>query len=103
MSDQDDYSVPIHSSLNRPLLVMGGERQLVLMLGVVAGVFIVSLAQLWAAIVGIVIWVGGQYFLSRAAAYDTQLSKVGPRHLKYKRQYLSSATPFAPHREVDKK
>lgn len=102
MSDTDN-SVPIHASLNRPLLVMGGERQLVLMLGVIAGVFIVSLAQLWAAVVGIVIWVGGQYFLARAAAYDTQLSKVGPRHLKYKRQYLSGATPFAVNREVGQK
>ena len=82
------------------MLVMGGERQLVLMLGVVAGVFIISLAQLWAAILGIVIWVGGQYFLSRAADYDTQLSKVGPRHLKYKKQYLSGSTPFAGNREV---
>jgi len=101
--DNDDNSVPIHQSLNRPLLVMGGERQLVLMLGVVAGVFIISLAQLWAAIVGIVIWVGGQYFLTMAAEHDTQLSKVGPRHLKYKKQYLSSSTPFAPGREVEKK
>lgn len=82
------------------MLVMGGERQLVLMLGVVAGVFIISLAQLWAAILGIVIWVGGQYFLARAAAYDTQLSKTGPRHLKYKKQYLSSSTPFAGNRET---
>ncbi len=103
MNDTDDYSVPIHASLNRPMLMLGGERQLVLMLGVTAGVFIFSLAQLWAAIVGIVIWVSGQYFLSRAADYDTQLSKIGPRHLKYKRQYLSGATPFSPNREVEKK
>ena len=96
----EDISVPIHSSLNRPMLVMGGERQLVLMLGVVAGVFIISLAQVWAAIVGIVIWTGGQYLLARAAAYDVQLSKTGPRHLKYKKQYLSGATPFARSREL---
>ena len=100
MDDPNDNSVPIHASLNRPMLMMGGERQLVLMLGVVAGVFIISLAQLWAAILGIVIWVGGQYFLSRAADYDTQLSKVGPRHLKYKKQYLSGSTPFASNREI---
>ncbi len=103
MNDSDDNSVPIHSSLNRPLLVLGGERQLVLMLGVISGVFIISLAQLWAAIVGIVLWVVGQYFLARAASYDTQLSKVAPRHLKYKSQYLSSATPFATTREIEKK
>lgn len=100
MSEDEDWSAPIHSSLNRPMLVMGGERQLVLMLGVVTGVFIFSLLQLWAAIVGIVIWVGGQYFLARAAAYDTQLSKVGPRHLKYRKQYLASSTPFSGNREI---
>ena len=99
MSDED-LSVPIHSSLNRPMLVMGGERQLVLMLGIVAGIFVFSLLQWWSTIVGVVIWTGGQYLLSRAAAYDTQLSKVGPRHLKYKKQYLSGSTPFAGNREL---
>lgn len=99
----EENSVPIHSSLNRPMLVLGGERKLVLMLGVIAGVFIVSLAQVWSAILGLIIWVAGQYFLSRAASYDTQLSQVAPRHFKYKLQYLSSATPFAPCREIDKK
>ena len=100
MDDLEEYTVPIHNSLNRPMLVLGGERQLVLMLGVVAGIFIFSLAQLWAAIVGISIWTVGQYFLAKAAAYDPQLSKVGPRHLKYRKYYLSSATPFATTREV---
>ena len=100
MDDLEEYTVPIHNSLNRPMLVLGGERQLVLMLGVVAGIFIFSLAQLWAAIVGISIWTVGQYFLAKAAAYDPQLSKVGPRHLKYRKYYLSSATPFAATREV---
>ena len=95
MSNFDDNAVPIHSSLNRPMLVLGGERKLVMMLGVVSGVFIVSLAQVWAAILGLAIWVTGQYFLTRAAEYDTQLSQVASRHFKYKKQYLSSATPFA--------
>lgn len=100
MEDLSGYSAPIHSSLNRPMLILGGERNLVLMLGVVAGVFIFSLAQVWAAIVGGVIWVAGQYALSRAAEYDSQLSKTGPRHLKYRKYYLAGASPFGALREV---
>ena len=50
---QDDDKVPIHEALNRPILMLGGERNLVLMLLIVAGVFIFSLAKLWAAAVGI--------------------------------------------------
>ena len=100
MDDLEEYSAPIHTSLNRPMLVLGGERKLVLMLGVLSGVFIFSLAQLWAAILGVLIWMIGQYFLSRAASYDPQLSQIGPRHLKYRRFYLSGASAFAKIREI---
>ena len=100
MDDLEEYSAPIHTSLNRPMLVLGGERKLVLFLGVLSGVFIFSLAQLWSAVLGVVIWMVGQYFLARAAAYDPQLSQTGPRHLKYRRFYLASASAFAKIREI---
>lgn len=80
--------------------MMGGERNLVLMLAVVAGVFIFSLAHAWAAAIGIAMWLIGQWALSRAAAYDSQLSMTGARSLKYKRYYPAQATPFAPLREL---
>ena len=96
----NDYSTPIHDSLNRPILMMGGERNLVLMLAVIAGVFIFSLAHVWAAIMGVAMWVLGQWGLSRAAAYDPQLSQTGIRAMKYKRYYPAQATPFAAQREV---
>ena len=46
---------------------------------IVAGVFIFSLAKLWAVAAGIAIWVIGQWALTRAAGYDDQLSKTGLR------------------------
>ena len=97
--NNEDTQTPIHDSLNRPILMMGGERQLVLALIVIAGVFIFSLAKLWAAGVGITLWVVGQWALTRAASYDDQLSKTGPRSLKYRRHYPAQATPFAKQRE----
>ena len=96
----DDEVTPIHESLNRPILMMGGERNLVLMLAILAGMFVFSLAKLWAAAVGIVLWVIGQWALSRAAAYDPQLSKTGARLMKYRRFYPSRATPYAKIREI---
>lgn len=101
MSDtDDDFSVTIHQSLNRPMLLLGGERTLVLLLGVIAGVFIFSLAALWAAAVGVGMWLVGTWVLSRAGDYDPLLSKTGPRSLKYKRFYPAASTPFAPAREI---
>lgn len=98
--DTNHHEVPLHESLNRPLLVLGGERNLVLMLGVVAGVFMFSLAQLWAFVTGVVLWVGGQWALALAVKYDPMLSKVGPRHVRYRRYYPAAASPFAPDRGV---
>lgn len=101
MSDsQNEPGTPIHEALNRPILLMGGERQLVLMLMVIAGVFIISLANIWCAILGVTLWVIGQWALSKAATYDPQLSKTGPRSLRYRSYYPPSATPFAVNREV---
>lgn len=96
MSDE----TPIHESLNRPILMMGGERNLVLMLAILAGMFIFSLAKLWAAAIGITLWVTGQWALSRAAAYDPQLSKTGTRLMKYRRFYTARATAYAKIREI---
>ncbi|QKE39989.1 MAG: conjugal transfer protein TrbD [Ferrovum myxofaciens] len=95
-----DFTTPIHESLNRPILMMGGERNLVLMLGILAGVFIFSLAKFWAAAIGITLWTVGQWALSRAATYDPQLSKTGVRLMKYQRFYPARATPYAKIREI---
>jgi type IV secretory pathway TrbD component len=96
----EELKTPIHESLNRPILLLGGERNLVLMLAVIAGVFILSLAKLWAALAGLVLWTVGQWTLSRAASYDALLSKTGPRSLRYRRFYSAQATPFGRLRDI---
>ena len=60
----------------------------------------VSLAKLWAAVAGVVLWTVGQWTLARAATYDAQLSKTGPRSLRYRRYYPAQATPFGRMREI---
>ena len=100
MNEDEDISAPLHESLNRPMLMMGGERNLVLMLMVLSGVFIFSLHALWAAVVGISLWLAGQFALTRAGQYDPQLSKTGARLLKLQRFYPAAASPFARQREI---
>ena len=89
------FSVPLHQSLLRPMLLLGAERELILALGIVAGVFIVSLFQLWAAIFGLVLWAVGAWVLTRVASFDPLLSKTFGRSLRYRTLYKSAATPFA--------
>ncbi len=77
MDQSPRQEISIHQSLHKPMLVLGGERNLVLMLGVLAGIFIFSLAQLWAAVIGIILWVFGTWGLAQLAKYDPILSKTG--------------------------
>lgn len=98
--DSDRHAVVLHESLNRPRLLLGGERELMLMLFVVVGVFVFSLHQLWAAAVGVVLWIVGYWALTAAAKYDPMLSRTGARHLRQRAYYPARATPFARQREV---
>lgn len=94
----DQWEAPVHRSLVRPMLLLGGERELVLMLAMIAGIFILSLFQVWAAITGIVIWSIGMFFLQRMGERDAKLSKVFIRAFRYsKKRYIpASSTPFCP-------
>lgn len=97
--DQSDNSVILHESLTRPMLMAGGERNLVLMLAIIAGVFIISLAKLWAAIFGVTLWMLGMFAINKMAKHDPQLSLTGLRSLRYKKFYPAQSTPFAEHKE----
>lgn len=100
VENERENCTPLHRSLTRSMLVLGGEREFVLMLGVLAGIFIFSLAQIWAAIAGVALWLVGMFFLVRAGRYDPQLSKTGIRSLKYRRFYPADTTPHARTKEV---
>ena len=100
--DKENLETPIHAALSRPVLVLGGERNLVLLLAMVAGVFILSIATIWSIVLGLTLWVLGQWALARAAEFDPQLSQVGIRHLRFKRFYPAQSTPFARPREYER-
>ncbi len=49
-------TIPIHLSLIRPILLMGAERELVLISGILAAVLVMSLARLLFTVIGVVFW-----------------------------------------------
>ena len=88
-------AAPIHESLNRPLLLLGGERQWMILLGLVCGIFGFVLMHWWSFVLGILLWFAGRAPLVHAAKADPQLSQTARRFLKYKAFYPAAATPFA--------
>lgn len=87
-------STPIHRSLTRPNLFMGGDRELVMFSGLLAFALVFT-AQTWAATAyGVVLWFCGLGLLRLMAKYDHQMRHVYLRHRQYKRYYPARSTPF---------
>ena len=87
--------IPIHRSLNRPNLILGGERELVLMTMLFAAM-IAFTASSWAQVViGLVFWLAVHTVLVDMAKNDPVMSKVYLRHVRYKAFYSARSGMFA--------
>ncbi len=87
-------AVKIHSALNKPNLLMGAERELILLVGLFSAMM-VFIAMTWQTfIVGIIMWVILSTLLRMMAKADPQMSKIYLRHLKYNGFYPAHSTPF---------
>src|SRR5215471_773419 len=93
--------IPIHQSANRPHLILGGDRELVLFAGLSAACLAFTLASLMGILLGLIVWFISVAVLSRMGKADPMLRHAYLRHLRYRRFYLakghvhsqSSATP----------
>lgn len=87
-------AIPIHSALNRPNLFLGGERDLMLMLGLMCALLVFIALTLPTIIMGISIWIVFASLLRMMAKSDPLMSKIYIKQLKYKSFYPAHSTPF---------
>jgi type IV secretion system protein VirB3 len=79
--------IVIHQSANRPNLLLGGDRELVLFAGLTAACLAFTLASLTGVAVALAFWLGSVAVLSRMGKADPMLRHVYMRHLRYKTFY----------------
>lgn len=84
-------TIPIHLSLIRPVLLLGAERELVLISGILAAVLVLSIERLLFTVVGVVFWALSVAALQRAAKFDPQLCQVYVRHTRYRAYYAAQS------------
>ena len=87
-------SVPIRRAANRQNLFMGGDRELVMFSGLMAGALIFTAQDMRATIFGFVLWFGALYVLRLAAKSDPQLRHVYLRSRRYAAYYAPHSTPW---------
>lgn len=88
------HSVPIHRSFVRPLLLLGGDRELVLMSGLLAAALIFASMTWFSVIYGLLLWFGGLGTLRIMAKADPLMRKVYLRHRLYQKYYPPRSTPW---------
>ncbi len=84
---------PFHRVLHRPALLLGGERELVMMAAFVAGALGVAALNAVAAAIAALLWFGCLAALRRMAKADPQLSRIYIRQLRYRRYYPARSRP----------
>jgi type IV secretion system protein TrbD len=85
---------PIHRSGIRPHLLLGGDRELVLFSGLLAGALTVTSFQWVAIVAGVVIWIASLFLLRQMAKADPRMRDVYMRQLLYRRYYPARSRPY---------
>jgi len=80
-------TLTIHQSLHRHSQVMGGERELVLMSGLIAFLVGVGGLTLLSAVTAFCFWITAIFVLRRMAKADPIMSRVWLRHIKLQHHY----------------
>src|SRR5580700_4650373 len=85
----------IHQSANRPHLILGGDRELVLFAGLTAVCLAFTVATWWGVLIGIIFWLAAIAVLARMGKADPLLRHVYLRHIRYRAFYPAKSSRAA--------
>ena len=93
--------IVIHQSANRPHLLLGGDRELVLFAALLSAMLVFALVTWWGILAGIALWFLAVAAFSRMGKADPLLRQVYLRHIRYQSFYpakskLTSAPASTP-------
>src|SRR5689334_4568629 len=73
----------IHASANRPVLLLGGDRELVLLTGMLLAMLAFALMTWWGLLLSVALWLTVIGVLRRMGKADPLLRRVYVRHVRY--------------------
>ena len=84
----------IHRALSRPNLLIGADRELVLVTGLSAVILIFVVLTLYSALLGITVWIVVVAALRMMARSDPMMRRIYLRHISYRPHYRPTSTPW---------
>ncbi len=79
--------IKYHESANRHNLILGGEREWVLISALACVILIVLIQTWWSAALGLALWFGSVAVLKRMGKVDPIMTRVAKRHFDYRDRY----------------
>jgi type IV secretion system protein VirB3 len=77
-------------------LLLGGDRELVLVSGILAAILIFAVMTWWSILAGAVLWLAAVAVLARMGKVDPLLRHVYVRHIRYRAFYPAKSKLTAP-------
>lgn len=87
----------VHRALSRPNLLMGADRELVLLTALAAAILIFVVLTWYAALFGVAVWLVAVAALRMMAKTDPLMRRVYLRHISYRTYYRPTSTPWRRH------
>ncbi|RWG04121.1 conjugal transfer protein TrbD [Mesorhizobium sp.] len=84
----------IHRALSRPNLLIGADRELVLLTGLAAVILIFVVLTWYAALFGVTIWLVAVGLLRMMAKSDPLMRRIYLRHISFRPYYRATSTPW---------
>ena len=84
----------IHRALSRPNLLMGADRELVLLTGLAAAISAFVVLTWFSVLFGIILWIGVVAALRMMAKADPMMRQVYVRHIGYRAAYRPTSSPW---------
>ena len=85
---------PIHRALSRPNLLMGTDRELLLLTGLASIILVFVVLTWFSVLIGASIWIIVGALLRMMARSDPHMRQVYLRHVTYRSHYRAAATPW---------
>lgn len=84
----------IHRALSRPNLLMGADRELVLVTGLASVILIFVVLTISSALFGASLWLAIIGVLRMMAKSDPLMRQVYIRHIRYRHHYRPTSSPW---------
>lgn len=84
----------VHRALSRPNLLMGADRELVLLTALAVVLLIFVVLTWYTALFGIALWLVALAVLRMMAKADPLMRRVYIRHISYKMSYRPTSSPW---------